>query len=85
MATDKAARLDRIEKTPDVCGGDARLRGRRVAVWQLVQARRAGLTDEQIMQSYAPPLSPADLATAWSYFAEHAEEIEEAIRDNEEG
>ncbi|NEO64576.1 MAG: DUF433 domain-containing protein, partial [Moorea sp. SIO4G2] len=31
-----------IEKTPGVCGGDARIANTRIPVWVLVQARNLG-------------------------------------------
>ena len=43
------ATTDRIAKNPDICGGDACIRGHRIPVWGLVEWRRLGLTDEQIL------------------------------------
>ena len=34
-----------IQKTPGVCGGDARVRTTRIPVWLLVLSRRMGRTD----------------------------------------
>lgn len=73
-----------IRKTPGVIGGDACIGNRRIAVWMLVQARNLGLSDEQICTRYAPALSQAELDAAWDYYSNHREEIEEAIRLNEE-
>jgi uncharacterized protein (DUF433 family) len=70
-----------IQKTPGVCGGEACVGETRLAVWMLVEARRAGCTDEEILQDY-PGLNSASLANAWAYAASHAEEIEEAIAEN---
>jgi len=36
-----------IQKTPGVCGGEACVGETRLAVWMLVEARRAGCTDEE--------------------------------------
>jgi uncharacterized protein (DUF433 family) len=47
----------------------------------LVEARRAGCTDEEILQDY-PALNSGSLANAWAYAASHAEEIGEAIAEN---
>jgi uncharacterized protein (DUF433 family) len=85
MATNEATRSELIQKTPEVCGGDARIRGRRIPVWQLVLSRRAGMPDPAIRESFDPPLTQAELDAAWVYALEFAEEVEEAIRDNEEG
>jgi uncharacterized protein (DUF433 family) len=85
MKEDKAmATLGLIRKTPGVIGGDACIGNRRIAVWMLVQARNLGLHDEQIRTRYAPPLSQTELDGAWDYYTNHREEIEEAIRLNEE-
>jgi uncharacterized protein (DUF433 family) len=73
-----------IQKTPGVIGGDACIGNRRIAVWMLVQAKRLGMTDEQIRLRYEEPLSEAELAAAWEYYARHQAEIDQAIRENEE-
>jgi uncharacterized protein (DUF433 family) len=71
-----------IEKTPGVCGGDARIAHTRISVWVLEGWRRSGLTDAQILQSY-PTLTATDVANAWTYVTAHQDEIDEAIRRNE--
>lgn len=73
-----------ISKRPDFQGGDACIRDGRIPVWGLVRDRQLGATDEVILQSY-PSLTPADLEAAFAYAASHMEEIETAIRENEEG
>lgn len=73
-----------IQKTPDVIGGDACIRRTRIAVWMLVEAKRLGFTDEELLIRYDPPLTPQDLAAAWDYYATHKGEIDEAIRLNNE-
>jgi uncharacterized protein (DUF433 family) len=70
-------------RTPGVCGGDACVAGTRLAVWGLEQWRRLGWNEEKILQAY-PQLTPDDLVAAWAYAAEHLDEIDEAIRSNEE-
>jgi uncharacterized protein (DUF433 family) len=75
--------LSGIEKTPGVCGGDARIAGTRIPVWGLVDYRRIGATDEQILQSF-PHITQADLENAWVYAQKYSEEIETAIQRNEE-
>ena len=68
-----------IEKTPDVCGGDARVGGTRIPVWLLVAYRRDGLTDRQILEAH-PDLTLASLSAAWWYYAEHRDEVESDTR-----
>jgi uncharacterized protein (DUF433 family) len=73
-----------ISKKPDRCGGDACIRDIRIPVWSIVNYRRLGATDEVILEAY-PSLTPADLEAAFAYAAAHPEEIDTAIRENEEG
>jgi uncharacterized protein (DUF433 family) len=72
-----------IQNTPGVIGGDACIRNTRIAVWMLVEAKRLGITDAHLLMSYDPPLTQADLDTAWAYAAANAVEIEQAIHDND--
>jgi uncharacterized protein (DUF433 family) len=74
---------DRIVRTPGVCGGDARVNGARISVWGLEEWRRLGWSDARIVDAY-PQLKPEDLAAAWAYVAQHRDELEEAIRENQE-
>jgi uncharacterized protein (DUF433 family) len=67
-----------IEKTPGVCGGKARVRNTRIAVWGLVLCRRLGRTDADLLEDY-PSLSSADLDASWDYYRGHPNEIEQAI------
>jgi uncharacterized protein (DUF433 family) len=71
-----------IEKTRGVCGGDARIAGTRITVWQLVEARSLGASEAQILSDF-PNLRAQDLVNAWSYERSHREEIELAIHQNE--
>jgi uncharacterized protein (DUF433 family) len=73
-----------IRKTPGVCGGDACIGRRRIPVWMLVEGRSLGLSDEQLLADYSPPLTREELNAAWKYAAAHPEEIAKAIRENEE-
>ncbi len=70
-----------ITKTPGVCDGEACIAGTRIAVWLLVEARRLGITEAQLLQDY-PHISAADLANAWIYADAYPEEIEAAILAN---
>lgn len=73
-----------ISKKPDRCGGDACVRDIRIPVWVLVGYRQLGASDEDLLRYY-PSLTLTDLDVAFAYAASHAEEIETAIRENEEG
>lgn len=71
-----------IEKDADVLGGDARIAGTRIPVWSIVEARRIGMSDAEILATY-PSLEPHDLITAWRYARDHVEEIEREIYEND--
>ena len=73
-----------VQKRPDVCGGDACIGNRRIPVWQLVECKRLGMSDERIMTDFDPPLTTADLEAASEYYALNPTEIDEAIRLNED-
>ena len=75
---------DRITKNPDICGGDACIRGHRIPVWVLVNYRRLGSSAADILRAY-PSLTPTDLEDAWEYAAAHEAEMDRAIQENEVG
>ncbi len=73
-----------IRKTPGVMGGDACVGRRRLAVWQLVEAKRMGIPDEKQLTMYLTiPMTHEELQAAWDYYDHNKEEIENCIRDNE--
>jgi len=75
--------LATIQKRPDICGGQARIRQTRIPVWTLVSFRQQGASDEELLRNY-PGLNPQDLAAAWSYYSENSAEIESIIaQDND--
>ena len=71
-----------ISLDPGVLGGEAHISGTRIPVWLLVQARRLGASEADLLRDY-PTLRAEDLANAWDYARTHAEEIEQAISENE--
>ncbi len=72
-----------IQRTPEVCDGDACIRNTRITVWGLVTWRKLGLADAEILRR-VPSLTPADLEVAWDHYERNREEIEQTIRENEE-
>ncbi|MDZ4286325.1 MAG: DUF433 domain-containing protein [Prosthecobacter sp.] len=72
-----------IDQTAGVCGGDACIAGTRIPVWSLEQGRRLGFTEDDLLVNY-PTLAKGDLAAAWAYVKTHEDEIDNAIRENEE-
>jgi uncharacterized protein (DUF433 family) len=73
-----------ISKEPDRCGGDACVRDSRITVWGLVAYKRLGASDSEILRA-VQGATAADLEAAWEYAAAHPDEIDDAIRSNEEG
>ncbi len=72
-----------IQKTPGVCGGDACIRNTRIMVWLLVSLKRQGATEDQLLSNF-PTLDSNDLGLAWEYYRRNPEEIDRAIKENEE-
>src|SRR5262249_10377934 len=70
--------LDRIESNPDVCGGEACIRGTRIMVWLLVHLHRRGKAESDLLAAY-PGVTAADLDDAWDYYRQHPDEVEQAI------
>jgi len=66
-----------IEKKPGVSGGEPCVRNTRHGVAGLVQWRRMGLTDAQILARH-PDLARGDLEAAWAYNDLNPEEIDRA-------
>lgn len=72
-----------IDSTESVCGGEPCIVRTRIPVWILVQARRLGTSEADLLTCY-PTLRAEDLANAWSYYRVHHEEIDRQIKENEE-
>jgi len=75
-------RYPTIEKTPGVCGGAARFAGTRIPVWQLVEARKLGASEAQLLIDY-PRLKATNLVDAWTYAEDHPDEIATNIHTNQ--
>ncbi len=82
LVRDLTDEFEGIEKAEGVCGGSARIRQTRIPVWSLVNSRRLGVSEAELLQDY-PTLTAKDLANAWAYFESYTEEIESEIAENE--
>ena len=82
LVRDLTSVIPGVESSPDVAGAEACLVRTRIPVWVLVQARRLGSSEAEILQAY-PSLRAEDLINAWAYFDAHKAEIEEQIVENE--
>ena len=72
-----------VERIPDVAGGEACIVRTRIPVWALENYCRLGWNEATILENY-PMLRAADLVNAWAYADAHRQEIEQAIRSNDE-
>ncbi|MBW4639536.1 MAG: DUF433 domain-containing protein [Gloeocapsa sp. UFS-A4-WI-NPMV-4B04] len=72
-----------VQKTPGVCGGNARIRDTRIPVWTLVSFRKQGAANEELLRNH-PRLNQLDLEAAWSYYAQYPEEIDQVIADEDD-
>jgi len=59
------------------------MRHTRYTVWGLVECRRLGLSDAEILKRN-PDLTQADLNAAWAYYEQYREEVDRAIRENQD-
>jgi len=71
-----------IDSVPNVCGAEPCIVRTRIPVWLLVQARRLGASEADLLRSY-PSIRSEDLTNAWAYFRLHSEQIEQQIMQNE--
>ena len=55
-----------VESMPNVMGGEACIVRTRIPVWLLVQARRLGNSEADLLRAY-PALRAEDLTNAWAY------------------
>jgi uncharacterized protein (DUF433 family) len=75
-------RYPSIVKTPNICGGAARLIRTRIPIWVLERMRQLEVAEIDILRSF-PTLKAIDLAEAWAYSDDYWEEIAEEIRKND--
>lgn len=72
-----------MTKTPGVMGGDACIAKTRIPVWLLVGYRQQGMSDGQILEGY-PDLTATDLVAVWAYANVYADEVEAALKAQED-
>jgi uncharacterized protein (DUF433 family) len=71
-----------IDRSEGVAGGEPCIVRTRIPVWLLVQARRLGVSESELLRSY-PTLTAQDLVSAWAYADAHQAEIDRQIEENE--
>jgi uncharacterized protein (DUF433 family) len=63
-----------VQKTANVCGGDACIRETRHTMWGLIELQQLGQSDERILEHY-PDLTQTDLDAAWGYYRQYKNEF----------
>ena len=72
---------EHIEQTPDTSGGKPRIRGRRIAVQDIViWHERLGKTADEIAAEY--DLTLADVYAALAYYFDHRDEIDRRMAED---
>jgi uncharacterized protein (DUF433 family) len=71
-----------IASDPAVAGGEPCIVRTRIPVGVLVQARRLGTSEADLLRAF-PALQAEDLVNAWAYYRAHRDEIEAQIAENE--
>jgi excisionase family DNA binding protein len=75
--------IEHIVRTPGVCGGDARIAGRRITVHFLANViLRHGASVEEVAEDY--DLRPSQIYAALAYYYDHQEEMDELVATAEE-
>jgi len=69
MSTSTNPLLSRITVEPDKRSGKPCIRGMRITVWDVLQWRGAGITEDEILADYAE-LEKEDFQAAYAYAAE---------------
>lgn len=83
LARDIGEAFPGIESDPRIAGGELCIVRTRIPVWTLVQARRLGASEADLLRWYPTPRAE-DLSNAWAFARAHAAEIDQQIRENEE-
>ncbi len=71
-----------IDSDSLVSGGDPCVVRTRIPVWLLVQLRRQGTTEADLLRNY-PVLRSEDLTSAWAFARAHPTDIEAQIAEHE--
>lgn len=73
-----------IVRDDGICGGQPRIAGTRLKVQHIaLEYERLGWTPDQICDAH-PGITLAQVHAALSYYYDHKEEIDKAIREDEE-
>ncbi len=82
LARDLSGSFPGIERKEDVSGGEPCIGRTRIPVWVLVQARKLGSLESDILRAY-PSLHAEDVSNAWAYYDANRFQIDQQIQENE--
>ena len=83
MATLPALSYPHISAQPQVMSGRPCIAGTRVRVMDIVSARQAGVTDEELREYFSSrPLTLSEIHAALTYYYDHQEEIDAALAED---
>ena len=71
----KEARIPKVVHHRLACGGEARLAGSRVCVWNIIWNLNNGCMEEELLEDF-PRLTLADIKAAKKYYRENKQEID---------
>jgi uncharacterized protein (DUF433 family) len=76
--------IKHIEKSPDICGGRARIAGHRIRVQDIVVwHEKRGYSPDEIVDMF-PGISLADVYAALAYYFDNREEIDGELANGDE-
>ncbi len=84
MATAAKTVYAHITQDPKVRGGKACIDRTRIAVVDIVQLQREGKRPEEMLNTFAAPLTLAQVHAALTYYYDHGEEIEASFLEEDE-
>ena len=82
IARDFGGAFPGVDSSLDVAGGEPCIVRTRIPVWALVQARKLGASEADLLRMY-PTLRAEDLVNVWAYYRLHRDEIDQQIVENE--
>jgi uncharacterized protein (DUF433 family) len=78
----KESEFPGVESSPAVAGGSPCVAQTRIPIWLLVQAKKLGSSEADILRSF-PSLTAEDLTNAWAYYHANSHIIDRDITENE--
>jgi len=83
MATLPRLSYPHISTDPQVMSGRPCIAGTRVRVMDIVGARKAGVTDEELTEYFSSrPLTLSEIHAALTYYYDHQDEVDAALAED---